>query len=115
MWPKKKSMRRALRFDGLLPNFFGDDGKLVEGSGTLDDLRAMSRFVAEERGDDSPFEIIWEGGTEKLDAAAAAKHVRQQADAGATWWLEEVWWEMYRHPGDPGPLRERVLRGPPLS
>ena len=106
-------MRRALRFDGLLPNVFAADGKLIQESMTLEDLRAMARFVAEER-KAGPFEIVYEGNTDKLDAAAAAKQVQEHADAGATWWLEEVWWEMYRNPGDPGPIRDRISRGPPL-
>ena len=61
-----------------------------------------------------PFEIVQEGTTAGLDAEAAADRVRGYADAGATWWLEEVWRHMYRHPGDPAPLRDDVLRGPPL-
>ena len=115
MWPKKKSMRRTLRFEGLLPNVFGADGNVIQESMTLEDLRAMARFVAEEREPNGPFEIVYEGNTDKLDSEAATKHVQEHADAGATWWLEEVWREMYRHPGDPRPIRDRLAKGPPLS
>jgi hypothetical protein len=34
-------------------------------------------------------------------------------DAGATWLLEAVWQSMYRHAGDPGPMLERIRKGPP--
>ena len=33
--------------------------------------------------------------------------------AGATWWLEDIWQEMWASPDDPEPLRRRILRGPP--
>ena len=36
-WPRMKSMRRALRYDGLLPNVLGDEGQPRET--TPDDIR----------------------------------------------------------------------------
>ena len=108
MWPKRKSMRRALRYDGVLPNFFESQGKFTEGSS--DDLRAMCDWIRNERAD-GPFDVICEASTK--DAADPAERIRPWAEAGATWWLEPVWEELYRDAVDPEPIRERIKRGPP--
>jgi hypothetical protein len=108
-WPKKASMRRALRVDGVLPNMFDRSGVSYET--TYDDIRAMADWIRAEH--QEQFDIVCEGGGEKEDVNAEPAHVGGFADAGATWWLEAVWWSMYRHPGDPEPMRERIRRGPP--
>jgi hypothetical protein len=107
-WPVKRSMRRTLRWDGVLPNVFDASGN-THGS-TPDDVRAMADWVRSQRSD--PFDIVCEGGGEKEDVNASAETVREWMDAGATWWLEAVWWSMYRHPGDAEPMRERIRVGP---
>jgi hypothetical protein len=108
-WPIKKSMRRALRYDGVLPNIFSEKGNTHEQ--VQEPVAAMARWIAAERSD--PIDVICEGGGEKDDTNTDADTVRAWRDAGATWWLEAVWWSMYRHPGDPSAMRERVERGPP--
>lgn len=108
-WPRKRSLRRALRWDGVLPNIFDHDGVTFEASS--DDLRAMVDWIRAER--EEPFEVIQEAGSQ-TDDNTPAEEVRAWRDAGATWWLEPVWWSMYRHPGDPEPMRERIRRGPPV-
>jgi hypothetical protein len=108
-WPRKKSLRRALRWDGVLPNVFDARGNTHQS--TPEDIRAMAAWIQSERSE--PFEIICEGGGEKEDVNTDVETVRRWADAGATWWLEAVWWSMYRHPGDPEPMRERIRAGPP--
>jgi alkanesulfonate monooxygenase SsuD/methylene tetrahydromethanopterin reductase-like flavin-dependent oxidoreductase (luciferase family) len=57
-WGRERSMQRVLRYDGLLPNVFGDDGKPREI--TPDDVRAMAAYVAERRTDTKPFDIVIE-------------------------------------------------------
>jgi hypothetical protein len=108
-WPMKRSMRRALRWDGVLPNVFGPEGN-THGS-VVDDIRAMAEWIRSEN--PGPFDIVCEGGGEEDDVNADAKTVREWADAGATWWLEAVWYSMYRHPGNAEPMRERIKAGPP--
>lgn len=113
-WPKKRSMRRAMRWDGILPNTFTTSG---ERTGEIaydtgpDVLRDMADWIASERS--GPFDIVCEGGGDKEDVNAEADTVRAWRDAGATWWLEAVWWSMYRHVGNPEPMRERIREGPP--
>jgi alkanesulfonate monooxygenase SsuD/methylene tetrahydromethanopterin reductase-like flavin-dependent oxidoreductase (luciferase family) len=105
-WPHEKSMRRALRYDGLLPNKFNPDGSF--GEVTPADLRAMRAFAALHRPDDTPFDIVVEGKTPGADRRQAAGIARQWEEAGATWWIEAMWEQP-----DPERLRERLRQGPP--
>jgi hypothetical protein len=108
-WPKRKSVRRALRWDGVLPNIFRPDGVTYEAR--PDELRQMVDWIHSQRTE--PFDVVWEGGPRGSDRNATPATVRKWRDAGATWWLEAVWGSMYRHPGDPEPMVQRIRRGPP--
>ena len=88
-WPRKKSMRRVLRWDGLLPGKMNTRGKHEKV--TPDDLRAMRDFIDENRIETSPFDIVMEGTTSGDQTEEALSEVRQWAEAGATWWLEAMW------------------------
>ena len=90
-WPRMKSMRRVLKYDGLLPNVMGADGKVRLGPPTHDELRAMRAFVAENRAQTTPFDIIIEGETSADEREQAARIVRGWEEAGATWWIEAMW------------------------
>lgn len=103
-WPSKKSMNRALRYDGLL-------AYTTRGEVTADDIREMKRYVEENREGDTPFDIVWEGETPGEDPDRAAEIVKPYAEAGATWWMESPW----TPPNDPDTLRERIRRGPPSA
>ena len=105
-WPSERSMGRALRYDGLLPNVL-EDGK--QRDITPDDIRAMASYVAERRTQPTPFDIIMEGETPGDDPAKAASIVRPFAEAGATWWNESRWNAL----GDVELVRARIRQGPP--
>ncbi len=109
-WPREKSMRRALRYDGLLPSVLGDDGQQREL--TPDDLRALRDYVAANRAETTPFDIVMEGETPGDDPARAAAIVRPWADAGATWWIEALWNEP-RDADGLNAVRRRAAQGPP--
>jgi alkanesulfonate monooxygenase SsuD/methylene tetrahydromethanopterin reductase-like flavin-dependent oxidoreductase (luciferase family) len=109
-WPRAKSMARALRYDGLLPNVIGDDGKIREMK--PDDVRAMRDYVSANRTESTPFDIVAEGRTPGDDRAAAISIVRPWADAGATWWIEALWPTPVQ-PTDPDGIQHRLRRGPP--
>lgn len=109
-WPSAKSMQRALRYDGLLPHVMGEDGKGREA--TPDDIRAMKAFVAQNRTETTPFDIIMEGETPGDDARAAAAIVQPWADAGVTWWIETMW-STPDAPTDLLDVQARIKQGPP--
>ncbi|MEP6639760.1 MAG: LLM class flavin-dependent oxidoreductase [Chloroflexota bacterium] len=101
-WPKERSVRRALRYDGILPQ-----------TSDPDQIRALAAYVERERpGEPSsaprePFEIVVEGTT-PLDPMAAGDAVRPLAEAGATWWVESDWGG-----ASVDSLRSRIAAGPP--
>lgn len=106
-WPREKSLRRVLRYDGLLPSKLNPDGSGAEM--TPDDMRAMRAYVDERRGSATPFDIVQEGETPGDDPARAAEIVRPWAEAGATWWNESRW--DFKTPLEE--IRERIRQGPP--
>ncbi len=87
-WNRPKSMRRVLRYDGLLPNVM-KNGEHVHA--TPADIRAMKEFIDEHRTASTPFDIIVEGKTPGTNRRRAAAIVKPWADAGATWWNEAMW------------------------
>jgi alkanesulfonate monooxygenase SsuD/methylene tetrahydromethanopterin reductase-like flavin-dependent oxidoreductase (luciferase family) len=107
MWPSERSMQRALRYDGLLPNVRGADG--APRDVTPDDIREMAAYVAERRNQSTPFDIVMEGETPGDDPAQAAAIVRPFAEAGANWWNESRWGAM----SDVELVRTRIQQGPP--
>lgn len=109
-WPRPKSMRRVLRCDGILPDIIGDDGK--RGDLTPEALRAIGDFVASNRSETTPFDIVMEGETPGDDHAQASAIVRRWADAGATWWIESRW-QVPRDAEGLNVVRERIRQGPP--
>ena len=117
MWPRRKSMRRAIRYEGLLPNVFDGNGEFVfeaTPDESLDDLRAMSAWVERERpAGEGPYDIVVERSLADLDDATARAEAARWEEAGATWWLDDAWQEMWAAPDDPEPLLRRIRRGPP--
>lgn len=109
-WPRRKSLRRALRYDGLLPNVTGPDGQV--GAGTPNDVRAIREYVAANRTATGRFDIIVEGETPGDRPQAAAAIVNEWAAAGATWWIETRW-NAGDLPGGHDAVRERIMQGPP--
>ena len=90
-WPREKSMRRVLRYDGLLPAVMGDDGKTRMSPATPVEIRAMKAYIVANRTETTPFDIVVEGKTPGDDAPAAVSIIRPLAEAGATWWMEAMW------------------------
>ena len=90
-WPRPKSLQRALRYDGLLPNVMGADGKVRMSPATPDEVGEISAYIKAQRMGTTPYDIILEGETPGDDPAAAAAIVRPYTEAGATWWIEARW------------------------
>lgn len=109
-WPRPKSMDRVAHWDGLLAAKMNADGST--GEMTPDDLRAAAAYIAERRPAGTPFDIVMEGETPGDDPAGAAAVVQPLADAGLTWWLENVW-DTPRTTGGIDGMRRRIEQGPP--
>jgi alkanesulfonate monooxygenase SsuD/methylene tetrahydromethanopterin reductase-like flavin-dependent oxidoreductase (luciferase family) len=102
-WPSQRSMRRVLRYDGLLPH-------VLPGRGLRYGPRAVARmraWIGERRSLDG-FEIVVEGTTPADEPEAAARAVEPWHRAGATWWIESDW----EAPGIDA-ARRRIEAGPP--
>ena len=109
-WPRMKSMERTLRWDGVLPIVMHKDRSM-----TLikpDELRSMKSYIKEHRPDGRPFDIVTEGETPGDDPERAAAMMKPYAEAGLTWWLENVWDTPRSTAGLEG-MRKRVRQGPP--
>ena len=106
-WPHVRSMRRTVRWDGIVVQARSDEDTATD----PDTLRDVVDWVNRERRaelNDRPFEIVVDGVTPAGDAAAATSIVRAQAEAGATWWIEADWTDTSE-----GKLRDRIGAGPP--
>jgi alkanesulfonate monooxygenase SsuD/methylene tetrahydromethanopterin reductase-like flavin-dependent oxidoreductase (luciferase family) len=106
-WPREKSMRRALAYDGLIPSAFDERGSARQA--TPEEIGEIRAYVAAHRSGGGPFDIVVEGTTPGNDAGAAAEIVQPWADAGATWWIEAMW-----EAAGLDQVRSRVRQGPPL-
>ncbi len=109
-WPHEKSMRRALRCDGLIPSAVppGEGARQV----TVDELREIGAYIREKRNTGGPFDIAVEGETPGEDAGAARAAVRPWAEAGATWW-NETRWASLDDPDGSKTVLARIKQGPP--
>ena len=98
---REKSMKRALSWDGVIPQVLDYDGVRQP---HLDEVSKLRERVLSEV-TDREFDIIVEGTMSEHSPAA-------YADAGATWWIESMWDAMSEH----SPVTaayDRLLQGPP--
>ncbi len=106
IWPRKKSMQRILKCDGLFPEKVGPDGKPE--NVTPKDMSEMKAFVAANRTLTTPFDIVASGKTDGLNKAQQRDELWPWVEAGATWWIEGLWNESEEA------VTERIRQGPPV-
>ncbi len=94
---RRKSMERALRWDGIIPQVI-DGGEARQA--TLDEVRELRRDLG-----DREVDIIVEGAWIEHSPAA-------YAEAGATWWIESMWDAMGEHSPVAAAL-DHLVDGPP--
>jgi alkanesulfonate monooxygenase SsuD/methylene tetrahydromethanopterin reductase-like flavin-dependent oxidoreductase (luciferase family) len=109
VWPGRKSMRRVLRCDGLIPQF-REAGQVAGPDG----IRAARRWLAE-NGARADLDVIADGETPAGGPGAAAGEVGSWAKAGCTWWLETRWGLQEDLIQRISAMRERLEAGPPRS
>jgi hypothetical protein len=113
-WPFKRPMRRAARWDGVMPLL-----RPSAGESEIEALQACVDYILSHRKSDDPFDVVYSGETPGDNPTRAAEIVGTFADAGVTWWLEPI--APYRYdagfaePWNTEKLRERVLQGPPRT
>jgi len=107
VWPRPKSLRRALRCDGIIPQYDLDGREPGP-----DDARALAGWLADHEAKPG-FDIVADGETPAQDRAAAAAVVGPWADAGCTWWLETRWEMPHDSAERMSQVRERLAAGPP--
>jgi alkanesulfonate monooxygenase SsuD/methylene tetrahydromethanopterin reductase-like flavin-dependent oxidoreductase (luciferase family) len=88
-WPRRKSMRRALKCDGVLPVKFGAGGQFEPL--TPADLREVKTYIEANRRQEGPFDIVIEGSMAELQPAERRARLAEWQAAGATWWIEGLW------------------------
>jgi hypothetical protein len=111
-WPWLKSMRRVLRYDGILPMVKDDRGTH---QAQPEHVAAIKAYIEDNRELDTPFDIVVEGQTPGDDLQKAANLVSSMQDAGATWWIETLWdqTESIWQPEGLERVRRRLNQGPP--
>jgi len=107
-WPHERSMRRTLRWDGI-----------VTQTGDVDEVRAIAAYVARELPGarleqptdlrDRPFEIVVQGEAVSKEPSPP-EVVAAFAEAGTTWWVESDW-----QAPEVDTLRRRIGAGPPSA
>jgi alkanesulfonate monooxygenase SsuD/methylene tetrahydromethanopterin reductase-like flavin-dependent oxidoreductase (luciferase family) len=103
-WPHKKPFRRAAQWDGVFPIPAGEEMREL----TPRETRELTAYTLEHRTSGGPFDVVISGSTTGNDRNKDADHVAQHAQAGATWWLEDL---MDKDTVEK--IRERIGQGPP--
>jgi alkanesulfonate monooxygenase SsuD/methylene tetrahydromethanopterin reductase-like flavin-dependent oxidoreductase (luciferase family) len=106
-WPRPKSLRRALRCQGILPEFVPEGRE--QGP---DDVRALRAWLAE-HGAPGDLDVVIDGETPADDPATAAAQVKAWADAGTSWWVESRWGMPDTQDERVQAMTERLAAGPP--
>jgi alkanesulfonate monooxygenase SsuD/methylene tetrahydromethanopterin reductase-like flavin-dependent oxidoreductase (luciferase family) len=101
-WPRKAPMRRAARYDGVVPV----SGDLAE-SLTLGQMRELMRYIRSFRSPHDPFDVV---RFSPPHDAQSRQLIAPLADAGVTWWIETV---SLDETDDLERIRQRIRLGPP--
>jgi hypothetical protein len=86
LWPNRRPMRRAARWDGAYP-LSTDGTDFVET--TPADLADIVAYIMSHRADDGVFDVVLNGPSPS-DPGGHADLMARYAGAGLTWWLEAV-------------------------
>ena len=112
VWPAKAPLRRAARFDGVVP--IGRDLPITAML-SPQEMREIAGYVASQPGYTSSFEIVHMGITGGMDAAHDREIISAYQQAGVTWWVEKIlperWGSWSNWPMEA--MRARILQGPP--
>jgi len=115
VWPKEKSMRRAVNWDGVIMQKYG---AAPGDKDRPEDVRALKEYVSAMRTRKSPFDIavqLFSEGAKQAgpkgagkDRSRARDEAAALADAGATWLMEH-----FLSAKDPKSFERWIRQGPP--
>jgi hypothetical protein len=91
LWPRKKSIERVLKCDGIIAEKRAAENKWAEIM--ADDVREIKAYVAANRRQDAPFDIVLNGKVAGMDRSQLQDKLLPLIEAGATWWIEGLWEE----------------------
>ena len=129
-WPRPKSMRRAVRWDGILPIVLpaGTEAtaapdvavaaKRIADTGvsldiTPEQIGEIRNYAQRERDSDAPFDIVLEANSSPSRPDQAAETLAKYEEQGATWYLEGIFSWLFLPPHDVDRMRDRIRKGPP--
>jgi alkanesulfonate monooxygenase SsuD/methylene tetrahydromethanopterin reductase-like flavin-dependent oxidoreductase (luciferase family) len=115
IWPKDKSMQRAIRWDGvIIQKYKASPG----GKDSPEDIRAVKEYVSARRTKKSHFDIVVQSfceGVKKTSSGGVGKNRSRDRDeaaalgeAGATWLMEH-----FLSASDPEAVVRWIRQGPP--
>ena len=104
VWPKEKSMRRTLQWDGIIPQRYKAGPSDVPDP---DFVRTIKAYVDENHPQPDKFDIISGGTTPGRSKKRAVETARSFMEAGATWWVESDWSANRKK------ILARIHQGPP--
>ena len=107
LWPRKKSMERVLKCDGMIVEVRNPENQGVDV--TADDILGIKAYVEANRTLDTPFDIVLNGRVAGLERSQLQEKLLPLIEAGATWWIEGLWEENEEN------AIQRIRRGPPSS
>jgi hypothetical protein len=104
IWPRKKSVQRILKCDGIIAEKMNPEGKAEEI--TPADVREIKAYVDTNRNPATPFDIVVGGKTMDMERSQIQDKLHPYAEAGMTWWVEGLWNEPEEK------VMERIRQGP---
>jgi alkanesulfonate monooxygenase SsuD/methylene tetrahydromethanopterin reductase-like flavin-dependent oxidoreductase (luciferase family) len=107
-YPSERSMGRAARWDGVVPQLRGD--RTMDQMTPADVAEVVGWVRAHREPGPVPYDVVIQG-TLPEDPAEAVAVSRALAEAGATWFVESRW---DPKTATPDVLTERIRQGPPI-
>jgi hypothetical protein len=107
------SLRRAARWDGLLPAIVEGERRDLRDPDELADMVGEVRSIRAAEGNaGDPFDVVIEGDSAGEFVQLDPPDPGAWEAAGATWWVES-WWSIERGDAGLAEVRRRVRAGPP--
>lgn len=86
IWPRLKTIQRAMKCDGVLVEKVNSEGQNEEVG--PEDVRALRAYVDSTRTGSTPIDIVVSGQTSEITPDQRKSVFKEWQDAGATWWIE---------------------------